>query len=129
MVTISPQQEIFTAVKTVCINLGYNTYDYLPMENVPYPFVFVGEDSSMDIPNKTAIHGTYFLTIHVYHNDYKKRGTTSTIMMNIKHALRELNHTQSFYIPINKISDQIVTDNTTNAPLLHGVIDVEFYFN
>ena len=129
MDVISPQQEIFTKVKTTCLNLGYSTYDYLPMENVPYPFVFVGEDSSTDMPNKTAIHGAYNLTIHVYHNDYKKRGTNSTIMMNIKQALRELKSTQSFYVSVRNINDQILTDNTTNIPLLHGVIDVEFYFN
>ena len=129
MVVISPQQELFVAAKVACMNLNYNVYDYLPMEDVPYPFVFIGEDSSTDMPNKTAIHGAYNLTIHVYHNDYKKRGTTTNIIMEIKQALRELKTTQGFYVSVNNINDQIITDNTTNVPLLHGMIDVEFYFN
>ena len=128
MVTISPQQELFTAVKKVVSGLGYTVYDYLPMDDVPYPFVFLGEDLSTDIPNKTAIHGSYNLTLHIY-NDQKKRGTTSTMMMNIKQALRELKHTQGFYISVNNINDQIIQDTTTNIPLSHGIIDVEFYFN
>ena len=128
MDAISPQQEVFVAVKAVCMNLGYSTYDYLPMENVSYPFVFIGEDSSTDIPNKTAIHGSYNLTLHIY-NDQKKRGTTSKMMLNIKQALRELKHTQGFYISVNSINDQIIQDTTTNIPLSHGIIDVEFYFN
>lgn len=116
------------AVKRVVSELGYTNYDYLPMTSVPYPFVYIGEDSSTDIPNKTAIHGSYNLTLHIY-NDQKKRGTTSTMMMNIKQALRELKHTQGFYISVNNISDQIIQDTTTNIPLSHGIIDVEFYFN
>lgn len=125
---MSPQLSIFITVKNKIASLNYSVYDYLPLENVPYPFVFIGEDSSTDMPNKTAIHGSYNLTIHIY-NDQKKRGTTSTMMMNIKQALRELKHTQGFYISVNSINDQIIQDTTTNIPLSHGIIDVEFYFN
>lgn len=116
------------AVKKIVSGLGYATYDYLPLDDVHYPFIFVGEDSSTDIPNKTAIHGSYNLTLHIY-NDQKKRGTTSTMMLNIKQALRELKHTQGFYVSVNNINDQIIQDTTTNVPLSHGIIDVEFYFN
>lgn len=116
------------AVKKVVSGLGYTTYDYLPLSDVPYPFVYIGEDSSTDIPNKTAVHGSYNLTIHIY-NDQKKRGTTSTMMLTIKQALRELKHTQGFYIAVNTINDQIIQDTTTIIPLSHGIIDIEFYFN
>lgn len=128
MVKISPQQAIFLAVATTCESLGYDTYDYLPMEEVAYPFVFVGEDSSTDLPNKTAIHGSYRLTLHVY-NRYRKRGTTTEMIMNIKGALRELKQVQGFFVSVVNVNDQMLIDNTTNTPLLHGVLDIEFYFN
>lgn len=115
-------------VKKIISGLGYVTYDYLPMDDVAYPFVFMGEDSSNDIPNKTAVHGSYNLRLHIY-NDQKKRGTTSTMILNIKQALRELKHTQGFYVSVNDMGDEIRQDTTTSVPLSHGIIDVEFYFN
>lgn len=128
MVLISPQQELFIAVKMKCIELGYTTYDYLPMVDVPYPFVYIGDGFSTDVANKTSVHGLYYQTIHIY-SDTKKRGSTSTMVMNIKQALRETKQTDSFHISIRNITDEIKTDNSTNVPLLHGIIEVEFYFN
>ena len=129
MVVISPQQEIFTKVRGICSSLGYTVYDYLPTDGVAYPFVFIGEQSDQDEANKTAVFGYVQQTIHVYHNDYKKRGTTTTIIDNIKREIRKINRTDNFDWSVEGITGQVLSDNTTVNPLLHGVIDVEFYFN
>ena len=107
-----------------------NVFDYLPPEGTPYPFVFIGEDfSSDDRANKTAVFGTYNLTLHIYHNDYKKRGTTTSMMLSLKEAIRRLEKTTNFDLEVVRINDQVLPDNTTATPLLHGIVEVEIQFN
>lgn len=128
---MSPQQEIFTAVRGICVNLfgESNVFDYLPPDGTPYPFVFVGEQLSNDQRNKSAVFGTVNQTVHVYHNDYKKRGTTTSMVMAIQEAVRALKSTDHFHLDVRKINGQVLPDNSTATPLLHGVIEIEFYFN
>ena len=125
----SPQQEIFMAIRGICTKLGYTVYDYLPPDGVAYPFVFVGEQYSNDQANKSAVFGTVNQTVHIYHNDYKKRGTTTTMMDAIKTEIRKLKSTPHFYVRVRSMDDQILTDNTTATPLLHGVIEIAIQFN
>jgi hypothetical protein len=106
-----------------------NVFDYLPPEGTPYPFVFIGEQLSNDQRNKSAVFGTVNQTVHVYHNDYKKRGSTTTMMMAIQEAVRSLKSTDHFHLDIRNINGQVLPDNTTATPLLHGIIEIEFHFN
>ena len=126
---MSPQQEIFTAIRGICTKLGYTVYDYLPPDGVAYPFVFVGEQYSNDQANKSAVFGTVNQTVHIYHDDYKKRGTTTTMMDAIKTEVRKLKSTPHFHVRVRSVDDQILTDNTTDTPLLHGVIEIAIQFN
>ena len=128
---LSPQQEIFTAVRGVCVNLfgASNVFDYLPPGGTPYPFVFVGEQLSNDQRNKSAVFGTVTQTVHVYHNDYKKRGSTTSMVMAIQEAVRALKSTAHFHLDVRSINGQVLPDNTTATPLLHGIIEIEFHFN
>ena len=109
--------------------MGYTVFDYLPPEGTAYPFVFVGEQYSNDQANKSAVFGTVNQTVHIYHNDYKKRGTTTTMMDAIKTEVRKLKSTPHFYVRVRSMDDQILTDNTTATPLLHGVIEIALQFN
>ena len=127
----SPQQEIFTLCRQKAIEVigKDNTYDYIPDENTKYPFIYIGEAFSQDKANKTAIFGTVQQSIHVYHNDYKKRGTTTKLILELKQKLREVGKTPHFFVSILNITDRVLPDKTTKTPLLHGVIEVEFKFN
>ena len=128
---MSPQQEIFAAVRGICVNLfgESNVFDYLPPEETPYPFVFVGEQLSNDQRNKSAVFGTVNQTVHVYHNDYKRRGSTTNMIMAVQTAIRALKSTAHFHVDVRSINGQVLPDNTTATPLLHGIIEIEFYFN
>lgn len=124
----SPQQQIFDAVFKVCKTLGYDTYDYLPANQVKYPFVFIGEEFDSDQANKSTVTGRVHQTIHIY-NDYRKRGDTTTMMDNIKRELRKLKHTRNFYINLRNINSKTLPDNSTAQALIHGIVEVEFSFN
>ncbi len=125
---INPGQEIFTKIMSISKDLGYKTYDYLPGE-VGYPFVFIGEQFSQDIPNKSAVFGTIQQRIHVYGYS-TQRGTVSSMMDEILRECRKLESTNHFYVSITQnVSQQIIPDNSTNTPLNHGILEVEFKFN
>ena len=125
----SPQQEIFTLCRQKAIEvIGHDkVYDYLP-GTVNYPFFFIGEAFSQDKANKTAVFGKVQQTIHLYHNDYKKRGTFEKLIVDLKTKLREVNSTPHFFVSILAITSRILPDNAVGTPLLHGVIEVEFRF-
>lgn len=125
-----PQQELFTQLKTDLEALGYDVYDtFLPPEDTPYPFVYLGDFQQTDTELKGAIHGYVYPTIHIWHNNPRQRGTVSKMMFNIKIALRKIYRTQSYSWGIRSVNERIIPDNTTKTPLLHGVIEAGFYFS
>lgn len=125
---LGPQQQIFIAVYSVCKAIHNDTYDYLPANDVAYPFIFVGEQFDNDIANKSTITGRVTQTIHVY-NVHTKRGDTTTMMDAIKRELRKLKHTKNFYINVKNINSRTLPDKSTAVALIHGIVEVEFLFN
>ena len=130
MIEIDPQQELFIALKLRLKALGHDVYDgFLPPEGTPYPFDYIGECQQIDDANKTAIHGRVQQTIHVWHNNPKQRGTVSKMLLDIKTVCRNIKHTTNFAWSVRNVTQNILPDTTTKSPLLHGVLDVEFYFS
>lgn len=128
--TNSPRQEIFTMCRQAAIRvLGESSvFDYLPGKEARYPFVFIGEQYGEDVRYKTVVTGDCTQTIHVYHNDPGKRGSTQRIMDELLHEIRTVQHTRTFYIELVHTRTQILSDNTTSTPLLHGVLELRFKF-
>lgn len=130
MVKIDPQQELFTEIKLSLESLGYDVYDgFLPPENTPYPFVYLGDFQQTDSTNKSKVNGFVYPTIHVWSNTPKNRGTVSKMLLNIKMVCRKIEHTTNFSWYLREVNQRILSDNTTKTPLLHGVIEAEFYFS
>ena len=131
MVTpMDAQQELFIALKLGIESKGYAVFDgILPPEDTPYPFVYLGDFRQSDVNRKNAITGIVYPTIHVWHNDCMKRGTVSQMMLDIKTILRSINHTRNFGWMVRNVSGQILPDNTTKTPLLHGVVEAECVFS
>lgn len=124
------QQELFTALKLRLEAIGYAVYDgELPPENTPYPFVYFGDFRQEDRELKNAVTGTVFPTIHVWHNNKRQRGTVSRMMLDIKNTFRGIRHTNNFAWLSRNFHTQIISDNTTKTPLLHGVVEVECLFS
>lgn len=129
-IIIDPQQEIFTQTKLALEALGYSVYDgFLPPEGTPYPFVYLGDCRQNDETNKSAVFGRVYLTIHVWHNNPRQRGTVSEMLLNIKTACRKITHTKNRAWAVRGMNSRIIPDNTTKSPLLHGVIEVEWAFS
>lgn len=129
---MDPQQELFTAIRLICVNLfgEDNVYDeQLPPDGTPYPFVYIADSELTDQPNKGAIFGTVTQTVHVWHNNPRQRGTVSNMMLEIKRAAHRLRRTGNFAWDFRSTNQRIITDTTTAQPLLHGVLELEFHFS
>ena len=125
-----PQQEIFSRLYFDISSKGYDVYDgYLPPENTPYPFVYMGDMQQTDDANKTAVFGNVYQTIHVWSNKPQNRGDLSKIMLEIKNICRNIDKTRNFSWFVKNVTQRIIPDNTTKTPLLHGVLEVEFKFS
>ena len=128
---MDPQQELYTAI-LLCLKelYGNDVYDgFLPPDNTPYPFVYLGDFRQNDKETKGAILGTVYPDIHVWHNNPHQRGTVSAMMLNIKTKLRRIEKTANFSWTIKNVEQRILPDNTTKTPLLHGVLELEFMFS
>jgi hypothetical protein len=124
-----PQQEVYSAVKVGIEALKYDVYDgCLPPEDTPYPFVYMGDNQQTDQDTKNAVIGKVHQTIHLWHNNPRQRGTVSVMLLNIKTVCRNVGRTAHHSWEARAISSRIFPDNTTKTPLLHGVVEVDFYF-
>lgn len=128
--SMDPQQELFTRLKTDIEELGYSVYDgFLPPENTPYPFIYLGDMQQIDDANKTAVFGNVYQTIHIWSDNPRNRGTVSQIMLDIKTVCRKIEHTKNFAWLLLNVNQRIISDNTTKSPLLHGVLEIEYKFS
>lgn len=126
---LDPQQGIFSAVLIDLEAQGYDVYDgFMPPEGTPYPFIYLGDCRLSDDENKSAVFGNVYLTIHVWHNNPRQRGTVSQMLLAIKNTCRMIEHAGGYSWSVRSVNQQIITDTTTSAPLMHGVLEVEFKF-
>lgn len=130
MITIDPQQELFTRLKIDLEGMGQAVYDgAIPPDGTPYPFVYLGDFRLTDIDTKTQVNGMVYATIHVWSNTPKNRGTVSKMLLDIKRACRHISQTDNFAWAVREIDQRIMPDTTTSQPLLHGVIEAGFFFS
>lgn len=127
---MDPQQEIFSELLKRIKENGYDVYDgFLPPDDTPYPFVYLADSHQIDNRNKTAIFGSVYQTIDVWSNNPQKRGDVSKILLKIKEICRTIRRTHNFNWDVRNIDQRILSDTTTKQPLLHGILNVEFYFD
>lgn len=127
---MDPQQELFTELLLKLKDLGYDVYDtFLPPKDTPYPFIYLADSRQSDRKTKTAVIGSVYQTIHVWHNNPRQRGTVSKILLDIKKICYDLEHTASSPWMVVNINQRILPDDTTKTPLLHGLLEVEFKFS
>lgn len=127
---MDPQQELFTALLLGIKELGYDVYDgFLPPDDTPYPFVYLGDSQQTDDANKTAVFGNVYQTIHVWHNNPRERGVVSAILLAVRQTCRKTGHTAHFAWDLRNANQRILPDNTTQTPLLHGILEVEYKFS
>ena len=127
---IDPQQELFTAYKLSLEAKGYAVYDgAMPPEDTPYPFIYLGDFRQSDRMHKNAVTGAVYPTIHIWHNNPRQRGTVSKMLLDAKEVIYKTERTQHYNWLIQSVDSRIIPDNTTQTPLLHGIVEAGVQFS
>lgn len=124
----SPQQELFDQLMIVSQSMGIDTYERLPMKEVPYPFVVIGENQLIPVNLKTAIGGQISQTIHVW-GDEEMRPTVSSIMNQLSQVGYGELLTKHFRFVgrVGQTDSQIIQDTSVpNTVLNHGILTLVF---
>lgn len=124
---MSPGNALWTAVRAVAEDLPYDDYDYLPGEDVPYPFIYVGEQFKQH-QKRTKFNPILpsQVTVHVYHNNSNQRGMVDDILNQIKSEVARITHFGNYRFHLEEVDEQIIPDTSTGTPLLHGIIEFSF---
>lgn len=118
------QQTLFTYLLQT-LKQKYDVFDgALPPKSTKYPFIYLGDNQSVDVIYKYEYGDMIYQTIHVWHNDPKKRGTLSAIMDDVRQVCRDIEKKDGWLL--TSYSAQIVPDDTTSEPLVHGIINATF---
>lgn len=121
------QQELFTHFKT-----ALNAYDgQLPPRGTPYPFYYLADTRQQFGSAKSQDYGYVTLIVHVWHNNEKQRGTVSDMMNTIMNVAGTLKETSNYKWSLirNETEQQILDDNTTTPPLMHGWSSLRFSYS
>lgn len=125
-----PDQELFDYIFEKSEELGFNTYDHLPLrnENAPYPFVEIGDVQQVDLPTKTAIGAQLTITINIW-GDGESRFNVSQMAEKLAQLANQSFVTDNFrFIGRPSQTDkQIVTDMSVEDTVLkHGILTLVF---
>lgn len=125
-----PDQELFDCIYQHSEDMGFNTYDHLPLrtENASYPFVEVGDVQQINIANKTAIGAQLNITLNVW-GGAEDRFVVSQISEQLSELANGVLLTDHFCFVgrPSKTDKQILTDTSVeNTVLKHGIIMLVF---
>lgn len=124
------QQEMFSVLLTALKKeFGANVYDtFLPADDTPYPFVYLAANTQENTLVKGGTVGEITQTIHVWHNNPRKRGTVSDMLKKIKRISFVVECTEHYSWSLVQMSQKIEPDTSTSQPLLHGILQLTFKF-
>lgn len=124
----SPQQELYDGLFIFSQNLGYTTYDHLPMqsENAKYPFVVIGESQMIPGTYKTARSGRFTQTIHVWGGE-EMRLVVSDMVDEFVWIGNRLATQYDFVSRVSLGDVQLMQDTSVpNTVLNHGIVTLVF---
>lgn len=125
---IDPYQEIFEKIIELSNESGYETFDYLRDESQAYPFVHVGYQQNIDRITKTRFLGKTHIQLDVY-AEHNRRFEVSRILNDLLNVIQHHRKTAHFTYTVVNSESQIVGDNTTDIPLIHGILELEIQYS
>ncbi len=124
-----PDQLIHDELFRISQELGYDTYPYLPMDEVTYPFVVMGETQVMPRATKSRLIGRLSSTVHVWGraDDRKKLSDMVGQLMSDFFAVHKVERLH-FLAEVDESSYETYLDNSTDEMLYHFVIYLYYKF-
>lgn len=125
---MNPYQEIFETIIELSKEAGYVTFDYLPDENQAYPFVYVGYQQNIDRITKTRFLGKTHIQLDVY-AEHNRRFEVSRILNDLLNVIQHNRRTEHYNYTVVNSESQLMGDNTTDIPLIHGILELEIQYS
>lgn len=129
---MNPYGEIFDEVFKACLKVTEDVYDYVEpkgeLGDRPFPHIFIGESMTVDDIYKDKINGNTSQTIHFWAT-LEQRRTLYSLMGRTQSEVRKMARTNNFKLSVRDMNPQVLTDNSTSVPLLHGILEVDVYFS
>ena len=124
---MSPSKQVLDTIWAHLLSEGYDVYDYLPAEDVSYPFVHLGDTFDDDNRRiKGLLRNQVSQRIDVYHT-LRNRKELTEMHEYIKSYLRSLKETKDYTVKLNtSITSFIGKDDSTSTTYFRGFIEVEF---
>ncbi len=122
------QQELFSAFKERIPE----AYDgAIPSPSTPYPFYYLAETYEDKEPLKNGDAGHVTFIVHCWHNDWQQRGTMSAMMERVMSVAGSITETATFKWQFirSETEQQLIADNTTSVPLMHGWSSLRFNYS
>ncbi|MFG5564185.1 hypothetical protein ACFJYA_07985 [Enterococcus faecalis] len=121
MELLNPQAELTHALLDVLPQLGVDTYFYLPQEEVDYPFIVVGEQSTNGLYTKERPIVTVQQVIHLFAlaEDLEQ---VQQLAKRVEATIHNLQQTENFQWMSKLTETALLMDDTTNDQLWHQVL-------
>lgn len=120
------EQQVFDGVILALRPLGVPIYPELPMKEVPYPFVVIGEVQIVPKATSSTLLGKVYVTVDVW-AERKQRQKVSTITTIIyRYASEILLNGKKLRLATNGCNSRILSDTSTKSTLWHGIVQLEF---
>ena len=125
-----PDQELFDYIYSASQEMGFDTYDHLPIqsENASYPFVNIGDVQQLNITNKTAIGAELHISLNIW-GDGESRFVVSQMSEQLAELANRVLITDHFRFigRPSRTDKQIITDTSVpDTVLKHGIVMLVF---
>lgn len=121
MELLNPTGELTNALSEVLPKLGEDTYYFLPQEEVEYPFIVIGEQTTNGVHTKERPLVTVQQVIHVF-GMANELPRVQELMNLIEATVHNLQETENFKWANKKDESVLLIDDTTKDQLWHGVL-------
>ena len=123
--------ELYEYIFKKCEEMGFDTWDHLPLdsEDAPYPFVIVGEQQKTPSITKLSVGGTFYVTVHIW-GSRQQRKQVHQMAAQVERLTYNPAFRTEHYLFTGRpglVDNQIMIDDTIENTLLwHGVITMAF---